>query len=130
MDKFAIITGSLGVLFGAYGAWRAWRTDRSLKILGKKWEIIPHGRDKYLFRNLQPRIVYGVEISGPDGHVIDILGGNGEYGLKPNETLQVMVRLLYRPDFGPLDVTWHCRADCSDDPRIWSGHLPAANENG
>ncbi len=125
MDKFAIITGSLGAIFGGYGAWRAWRTDRTLKLLGNKWEIEPHDRNMYLLRNKQPRTVYGVTASGPEGHIIELLGDEDDDGLKPNEAMQTLVLITYIHKVGPIDVTWHHRPDCSDAPKLWSGHLPA-----
>lgn len=122
MEWIAVITGFLGVLFGGYGAWRSWRTDRAQRLLGKKWEIQRLTDVEYLFTNRQPRTVHGVHISGPQGHLIEVLSEAERIG--PNESVKALIFLAYVRDDGPMIVTWHHRPDCSDPRKTWRGFPP------
>jgi hypothetical protein len=72
MEWWGGVAWTLFVSAGAYGAWRSWRTDRSLKLLGKKWEFVPDGahQDMYLLANRMPRTARNIEVTGPMGKMV------------------------------------------------------------
>ena len=126
MEWWGWVTWAVALGGGLYGAWRSWRTDRSLKLLGKKWELVPQANDQsmYLLANRMPRRAYDVKVSGPAGRII-MWHPDGTVNLEPNGEHLYTIITTYNHDLGPMTVTWNRRASLRGTPCVWSGHLPA-----
>ena len=127
MEWWGWVAWALSVSAGAYGAWRSWRTDRSLKLLGKKWEFVPDGaqQDMYLLANRMPRTARNIEVAGPMGKMIDRYPETDRLDLGPNEEATLYIFTSYDHEPGPMVVTWSHRRNGHGKRRTWRGHLPS-----
>jgi hypothetical protein len=106
---------------GAYGAWRAWRTDRSLRLLGKKWEIVHYDNLAFLLINRQPKTVLDVKIALAPGRFVQGWPAS-PVRLEPNGEVKFITALAWTAEDAPVVVTW--RTQHSAKSRSWSGYMP------